>query len=240
MMQLGFELVDGFAAVGLIVVVSIIAGGIRATVRAAEADKRRSARLAKLAESIDCDFSQQAVPTAVAAFRPFTWFIQGGEPYLVNTFDLTIKSRHGAAHVRLGDFRTVSRFQTREGEAEQIAQFSYALIDLPRRTGGRLLVRPQGCLDDVAERFGAEDIDFESASFNRRFLVRASSKRFAYEILHPGMIALLMDTEAAPVLIDEARCCITDASSRWTAELFRRKLDWIHKFLDTLPGHGPN
>ena len=240
MMQLGLELVDGVAAIGVIVVVLIIAAGIRATVRAAEADKRRSPRLAKLAESIVCDFSQPAIPAAVGAFRPFTWFLQGGEPYLVNTFDLSIKSRHGAAHVRLGDFRSITRLQARGREIEQVAQFSYALIDLPKRTGGRLLVRPQGCLDAIAEHFGAEDIDFESASFNRRFLVRASSKRFAYDILHPGMMALLMDTEAAPVLIDEARCCITDASSRWTAELFRRKIDWIHQFLDALPSHGRN
>lgn len=236
-MLIGLEFGDVLGAILFVLLLIIFAKGLQAIVRSAEADKKRNQRLKKLSKSISGSYSPKPMPVNVYFFKPFTGFIRSGEPFLLNTFDTNFKSRHGRVVVRMGDFRTVVTFQTRGRHVEQISEFSYALIDLPFNTKGRLFVRPEGIMDSVATNFGAQDFDFESSEFNRRYLIRGTSKKFAFDILHPGMMALIMDTKPFPILIDEQRCCITDASSRWTVDLFQEKLDWIKSFVDALSTH---
>ncbi len=230
----GTDILLFFAFVGL---GAILIGAHRAIHRAAEADKRRNKRLAALARKLDCEFTPGAVHANLSQFKPFTVFAQQGAPYVANTFRKSMRTRRGRTRVVMGDFRMVTRIQTRRGQVEQIREFSYMLIDLPFNTQGRLLVRREGQLDAIAERFGAEDIDFESAAFNRQFLVRASSKRYAFDVLHPAMLELVMDTEPMPLLIDHRRCCIADTHSRWTAKLFEAKLNWLERFIDAFGAH---
>ena len=240
-MLIALDIDDGLGFLGgliaLLFLAYFFAAGIRAIIRSAEADKKRNQRLKKLSKSINGSFSPKPMPVNVYFFKPFTGFIRSGEPFLLNTFDTKFKSRHGRVVVRMGDFRTVVTFQTRGRNVEQISEFSYALIDLPFNTKGRLLVRPEGIMDSVATNFGAQDFDFESSEFNRLYLIRGTSKKFAFDVLQPGMMALIMDTKPFPILIDERRCCITDASSRWTVDLFQEKLNWIKKFVDAFPAH---
>jgi hypothetical protein len=55
-----------------------------------------------------------------------------------------------------------------------------------------LTIRPEGLLDKVGEFFGAEDINFESADFSRKFFVKAVNKRWAYDVIHPRVMELLL------------------------------------------------
>ena len=229
---------DVLTAIAAVVLLAILAAGVRAIVRAAESDRRRARRLASLAEEQDWAFSPQVLPVDVQEFKPFAVFIRGTQRYVLNTFDCSAPTRHGRARVRMGGYRTTDPVRTARGrEIEHMAQFSYLLADLPFDTGGRLLVRPQGVFDAIASAFGAQDVDFESAEFNRRFLVRASSRRFAFDVLHPGTIELLSRTEPLPLVIEGRRICITDADSRWTAALFQSKLAWLRAFVDALATH---
>ena len=235
--MLAFQVEDvlGFAA--FLVLLAILAAGMRAVRRAAASDRRRQGSLAALADDLHCSFSPEPIPVEVQSFAPFPSFIRGGDQFILNTFQCGLPTRHGTAQVRMGDYRTVENVQHRGRPIEQLREFSYLLIDLPFDARGRLIVRPQPLFQGIASAFGSQDIDFESAAFNRRFLVRASSKHFAFAILHPAMMALLLRTEPFPVLLDGRRCCITDASTRWTAALFRSKLDWTRDFLDAFATH---
>ena len=56
-----------------------------------------------------------------------------------------------------------------------------------------LFIRPEGFFDKVTEFFGYDDIDFESAEFSRRFYVKASDKRWAYDVLHARAIEFLLN-----------------------------------------------
>jgi hypothetical protein len=56
-----------------------------------------------------------------------------------------------------------------------------------------LLAEPANLLTRAFERIGAEDIDFESEEFNRRFDVRCSDKRFASLFLDAQMIDFMLD-----------------------------------------------
>jgi len=44
----------------------------------------------------------------------------------------------------------------------------------------------------IAEALGAEQITFESAEFSRAFRVRATDKKFAFEVCHPQMMEFLL------------------------------------------------
>ncbi len=55
-----------------------------------------------------------------------------------------------------------------------------------------LTIRPEGVFSKVAQAFGYDDIDFESAEFSREFCVRSRDKRFAYDVCHPAAIEFLL------------------------------------------------
>ncbi len=58
-----------------------------------------------------------------------------------------------------------------------------------------LYIRREGFFDKLTEFFGFDDIDFESAEFSRKFYVKSSDKRWAYDVIHARMMEYLM---AAP------------------------------------------
>lgn len=57
-----------------------------------------------------------------------------------------------------------------------------------------LFIRPENFLDRVTEFFGADDIDFESTEFSRRFYVKSPDKRWAFDVLHQRCMQLLLDS----------------------------------------------
>jgi hypothetical protein len=69
--------------------------------------------------------------------------------------------------------------------------FSAAIIQsaFPLR---QLTIRPEGFLDKVTAFFGAEDIDFESAEFSRRFFVKSPDRRWAYDVIHTRAMEFLL------------------------------------------------
>ena len=55
-----------------------------------------------------------------------------------------------------------------------------------------LLISREGFFSKIGQFLGFDDIDFESAEFSRRFLVKSPDKKFAYDICHSQMIEYLM------------------------------------------------
>jgi hypothetical protein len=55
-----------------------------------------------------------------------------------------------------------------------------------------LSLRSERFTDRLAQFFGAEDIDFESAEFNREFHVKAPERRWAFDVLHQESMEFLL------------------------------------------------
>lgn len=55
-----------------------------------------------------------------------------------------------------------------------------------------LSVEPEGVFGRVIGRLTNTDIEMESEDFNRAFTVRSSNRKFAFDVLHPQMIEMLM------------------------------------------------
>lgn len=69
--------------------------------------------------------------------------------------------------------------------------FSCFILTLPQMFP-ELTIAPEGMFSKIAQAFGYEDIDFESAEFSRTFCVRSKDKKFAYDVCHAQMMEYLL------------------------------------------------
>jgi hypothetical protein len=97
-----------------------------------------------------------------------------------------------------------------------------------------LFIRPEGFFDKITEFFGADDIDFESAEFSRRFFVKAPNRRWAFDVLHARAMELLL---ASPVFTLQFgfRQVMAYRNTQFSAAEFAAAGDVISGLLDGLP-----
>lgn len=113
--------------------------------------------------------------------------------------------------------------------------FSAVTIDsrLPLKP---LFIRPEGFFDKVTEFFGADDIDFESAEFSRKFYVKSPDKRWAFDVIHQATMEFLL---ASPTfhLQFHGRDVIAYRSSTFSIAEFEHALTLIQGVLERLPDY---
>jgi hypothetical protein len=63
-----------------------------------------------------------------------------------------------------------------------------------------LSIRRENPLNRVGEFFGADDIDFESAEFSRKFYVKSSDRKWAFDVIHTRTMEYLL--KAPPFTIE--------------------------------------
>jgi hypothetical protein len=57
-----------------------------------------------------------------------------------------------------------------------------------------LIIRTEKIVDKIAASAGLHDIDFESVEFNKKFYVKSSDRRWAYDIVNPATMELLLSS----------------------------------------------
>jgi len=78
---------------------------------------------------------------------------------------------------------------------------SVFILFLPRSFPELRIVR-EGWFSKIAQVFGYDDIDFESAEFSRAFCVRSKDKKFAYDVCHTRMMEYLLANRDLSVEIE--------------------------------------
>ena len=97
--------------------------------------------------------------------------------------------------------------------------------------------QPGGLFDKVAGAFGFDDIDFESSEFSKRFYVKSTEKRFAYDVLHPRMMEFLLAARPPMLDVEDGALCLSDGSRRWQPADFRAQIAFVRQFCDLWPRH---
>ena len=101
-----------------------------------------------------------------------------------------------------------------------------------------LFVRPETGEDQIARMVGAQDIEFESDAFNKRYVVKCADRKLAYDVLNPRAMELLMQSER-PLVIDAngRNLLVKYAGNNHLLEPKRAKelLDQACDLLDLLP-----
>lgn len=66
-----------------------------------------------------------------------------------------------------------------------------------------LRVYPETLLSRIGQALGFDDIDFESIEFSKAFTVRSKDKRFAYDILNPRIMELLLEDKRTLLEVED-------------------------------------
>ncbi len=99
-----------------------------------------------------------------------------------------------------------------------------------------LLVRPESLFDKMSAFFGFDDIDFESADFSRRFFVKAVSKRWAHDVIHPRAMEFLLSQPPFSIQFD-LRCVICYRERLFRPGEFEAACQVAAGLLDRLPDY---
>jgi hypothetical protein len=209
-------------------------------VLAMHAHQQRQQRLAEmitLAHELGWQFVADRDDAHDDLYSQFEVFRRGHSRYAYNTLHGMIAIEGQQWAVKMGDYHYRVTSGSGKSRRTRTYEFSYAIVDMPFVRRPTLFIRPEGVFDSLAGAFGFADIDFESAEFSKRFHVTSDDKRFAYDVIHPGMIEFLL-SETPPVIdIEAGRCCLTDGRYKWPTEDFRKWLRWAERFFALWPKH---
>lgn len=106
----------------------------------------------------------------------------------------------------------------------------------------RLCVRPEFHVDKVASTVGldraagAEDIDFESGEFSRKYFVTCEDRRLAYAVIDPRMMEFLLANPGWCIEMLGPEAIIYNGG-QFGAEALRAALEVLTGFLDLVPEH---
>ncbi|HUT59219.1 MAG TPA: hypothetical protein VNA25_15325 [Phycisphaerae bacterium] len=126
-------------------------------------------------------------------------------------------------------------YVTGSGKNRSTHRFSAVILKSPVPLEP-LFIRPEGLFDKVTEFFGYDDIDFESAEFSRRFYVKARNKRWAYDVIHPRTMELLLSSPACTIKFGLVHV-MAYRLSRFRLQDFEAAAELIRGILDGLPDY---
>ncbi len=201
------------------------------------AEKKRREAMAALARRLGWRFDPSHDRSHDEQYAHFEIFRRGRSRAAHNTLtgEVEIDGRHWPA--KMGDFTYKVKRHTGKSTHTKTYRFSYLILHLPFASVPDVFIRREGLFDKLADAFGFDDIDFESAEFSRRFHVKSSDKRFAYDVIHPQMMEFLMADDSREIDIENGRCCMSDGRHRWEPQEFEERLLWIRQFFDLWPEH---
>ncbi|MGP1272191.1 MAG: hypothetical protein ACTS22_02540 [Phycisphaerales bacterium] len=224
-----------FGGAALAMVTLFVLGAIYAKRRAEE----RRAALMALADSLGCRFRPHTDHAHDERYRQFGVFNQGHGRAAYNTIAGEVTLGGQSCDLIMGDYRYKETSGSGKNRRTTTYRLSYLLCHLPYPDAPALRIRREHVLDKIASVMGFDDIDFESAEFSRRFHVSSSDKRFAYDIVHPGMMEFLL-AEAGDRSIEQERgvlLLLGPGRSIWEPSGFVHAVELIDRYLSLWPEH---
>ena len=97
-----------------------------------------------------------------------------------------------------------------------------------------LSVQPEGMFGRMVGRLTNTDIELESEDFNRAFTVRSPSRKFAFNVLHPQMIEMLMQWPDLGWRFERDSMLVVRTGSHSIAEI-DAKLQVMDAIVDQIP-----
>jgi hypothetical protein len=198
---------------------------------------QRQQELAAFAAELGWQFDPEKDRSHDDQYPQFSAFTQGHSRYAYNTFLGSIDVVGRAFPVKMGDYHYQETSTDSKGKSTtHTYTFSYLIVRLPYHGLPDLFIRREGIFDAVKRAFGFDDIDFESAEFSKRFYVKSSDKRFAYDVIHPAMMEYMLANEPPTIEIAGDCCCLANRYD-WSPADFRRFLETARRFFELWPKH---
>lgn len=176
---------DGF---GILIFVLFVAIFIAAIIYGTIAARKRREALAALALRLGLSYRADDDRSLAERFEFLNALAQGSNRYAFNVlsgvyqgYDVLVFDYHYETH----STDSKGRRQTHHH------YFSFFILMLPQ-SFPELRITREGWLSKIAQAFGYDDIDLESAEFSRAFCVRSKDKKFAYDVCHGQMMEYLL------------------------------------------------
>ena len=198
---------------------------------------QRQRAMAEFAAELGWHFDPHHDSTHDDQYAHFSIFRRGHGRCAYNTMSGLLDMADESLTVKMGDFRYRITSGSGKRRSTKTYRLSYIILHLNFRKLPNLLSRAEGMFDKLAGIFGFDDIDFESADFSARFLVKSSDKKFAYDISHPRMMEFLLASDPPTVDIEHGAICLCDGRQLWAPEQFRTRLRWVQDFIALWPSH---
>jgi hypothetical protein len=99
-----------------------------------------------------------------------------------------------------------------------------------------LTIRRENFFTKVAEVFGYQDINFESAEFSKTFLVRSPDKKFAYDVCNAKMMEYLLANRDLSIEI-ESNVLALAFNTRLSVEQIEANLQRLVEIRSRLPDY---
>lgn len=209
--------------VGIVVVVAI-AGGAWALDR-----KRREALFTWCAQH---GWSYQRRDDTLSSRWSGTPFGTGQRRRAENVLRGSVGSRQAVAFDY--SFQT-STTDSKGNRSTQTHRYAVVAVGMPVPLP-RLEVTPDNILKRAASAIGlgAEDIHLESDEFNRRFRVTCRDRKFAFDVLHPRLMQMLLNAPAVAWRFDGVELVSWDAGRLRPDEAFVRAM-MLGSLIDAVP-----
>ena len=162
------------------------------------AGERRRRQLEEWGRATGLTFSPEKAYGLDERYPDLDCLRSGSNRYAYNTLAGDIKGRRCLAF----DYHYETHTTNAKGQTQTQHHYFSALILNSAVPLKPLLIRPEHFFDKVAEFFGADDIDFESAEFSRKFFVKSPDRRWAYDVIHPRMMEFLLASPGFHVEMD--------------------------------------
>lgn len=169
-----------FILVALFIIVIAILG--------AQAAKQRREALATLAARLGLRFQAERDYSLSDRFSFLAALAQGSDRYGYNLLSGNFRGHE----VLVFDYHYETHSRDSKGRQQtHHHHFSFFILLLPQ-SFPELRITREGFLSKIAQAFGYDDIDLESAEFSRAFCVRSKDKKFAYDVCNPAMMEYLL------------------------------------------------
>jgi hypothetical protein len=150
--------------------------------------KRRDALMA-VAARLGLSFSAGKDRGLARQYEDFRGLHEGENRYV---FDV-LAGTHSGRRLTAFDFHYETTSQDSEGRSSTTHYHRHVVLLNMERDFPNLFVAPEGLISKIAQAIGYDDIDFESHEFSRRFCVRSTDKKYAYDFCNARMIDFLLN-----------------------------------------------
>lgn len=165
----------------------------------AQAAKKRREDLAALAARHGLSFQPERDYSLSERFEFLDALAQGNDRYAYNL----ISGVYQGHEVMVFDYHYETYSRDSKGRKQTDHHyFSFFILTLPQ-SFPELRITREGFLSKLAQAFGYDDIDLESAEFSRAFCVRSKDKKFAYDVCNATMMEYLLANRDLSIEIED-------------------------------------
>lgn len=218
---------DGF---GLILFVVVAALAIIGSIYGAIAARKRREGLFELAQRLNLNFIAEEDYDIPAQFDFLNQFNQGENRYAINILSGTYQQQK----VQAFDYHYETYTYDKNGRHTEHHWFSFCILTVPAVMFPDLTIRREGFFTKIAEVFGYQDINFESAEFSKAFNVRSPDKKFAYDVCNARMIEYLLANRDVSLEIEDEVIALA-FNTRISVEQFELNLQRLVEIRARLP-----